>query len=306
MLALVAVPDREEKIELREVAEPEPRSDEVLLEVRSISLNRGEVNRLATAAEGWRPGWDVAGVVLEAAATGGGPARGERVVGLSNFGGWSSRLAIPTAQLAPIPEGIDFALAATLPVAGLTALRLLRFGGLLLDQEVLITGASGGVGRIAIQLAHRAGAVVTGIVGSEERGAGLAELGADRVLVGIEKAAGPYHLVLEAAGGASLAHSLKVVGEEGTVVAYGNSAREPTSFMINDFYLKSARLMGFFMIGDMIRNPVGPDLAHLLALVRAGRLDPQLARQASWRDAAAALRDLRERTVPGKSVLNLD
>lgn len=306
MLALVAAPEKEEKVELREVAEPEPRFDEALIEVHSISLNRGEVNRLATAADGWRPGWDVAGVVLEPAADGAGPAKGERVVGLSNFGGWSRRLAIPTSQLAVIPDGIDFPLAATLPVAGITALRLLRFGGLLLDQPVLITGASGGVGRIAIQLAHRAGAVITGIVGSEERGAGLRELGADNVVVGHEMAQGPYHLVLEAAGGASLAHSLKAVGEGGTVIAYGNSAREATTLMVNDFYMKDARLAGFFLIGDMLRRPVGPDLTHLLSLVAAGRLDPQLSRQSSWRDAAAALRELRERRVSGKAVLNLD
>lgn len=306
MLALVAAPAMEEKVELREVPEPEPHSDEALIEVHSISLNRGEVNRLATAADGWRLGWDVAGVVLEQAARAGGPAKGERVVGLSNFGGWSRRLAIPTSQLAVIPNGIEFAVAATLPVAGITALRLLRFGGLLLDQPVLITGASGGVGRIAVQLAHQAGAVVTAVVGHAERGAGLKDLGADTVVVGHDNAAGPYHLVLEAAGGASLANSLKAVGEGGTVVAYGNSAREATTIMVNDFYMKDARLAGFFLFGSMRGLPVGPDLAHLLSLVAAGRLDPQLASQSSWRNAAAALRELRERRVPGKAVLNLD
>jgi NADPH:quinone reductase-like Zn-dependent oxidoreductase len=306
MLALVAAPDQREKVELRAVAEPEPRSNEALVDVRAISLNRGEMNRLALAADGWRPGWDVAGVVVKAAADLSGPAAGERVVGLSDFGGWGQRAAIATANLAVIPEGVSLALAATLPIAGVTALRLLRLGGNLLQRRVLITGASGGVGRIAIQLAHQSGARVTGVVGSPERGAGLEKLGADHVVVGIEAADGAFDLILDAAGGASLAHCLKLVGPHGTVATYGNSAREPTTFLVNDFYLKQPRLVGYMVIADAHKNPVGEDLAHLLELVAAGRIDPQLALESSWREAAVALQALRERRVAGKVVLHLD
>jgi len=306
VLALVAAPEKEEKVELREVPDPQPLPHEALIAVRAISLNRGEVNRLATAVDGWRAGWDVAGEILQAAADGSGPARGQRVVGLSNFAGWSERLAIPTTSLAVVPDGISLALAATLPVAGVTALRLLRRGGLLIQRRVLITGASGGVGRIAVQLAHQAGALVTAIVGTTERGKGLNALGADEVVVGFENSGGEFDLVLESAGGASLAHSLKVVGPHGVVVAYGNSAREPTTHLINDFYMKGASLVGFFLLGDALDHPVGADLATLLGLVAAGRLDPQLALEASWREAASALRALRERKVAGKAVLHLD
>jgi NADPH:quinone reductase len=306
MLALVAAPEKDEKVELREVPDPQPLPQEALIAVRAISLNRGEVNRLATAADGWRVGWDVAGEVLKPAADGSGPAPGQRVVGLSNFAGWSQRLAIPSASLAVVPDDVSLALAATLPVAGVTALRLLRRGGLLLQRRVLITGASGGVGRIAVQLAHQAGALVTAIVGSPERGEGLKALGADEVVVGFESASGEFDLVLESAGGPSLAHSLKVVGRHGVVVAYGNSARESTTHLINDFYMKGASLVGFFLLGDVLDHPVGADLATLLGLVAAGRLDPQLALEASWREAASCLRALRERKVAGKAVLHLD
>lgn len=306
MLALVAAPGREENVELRQLAEPIPGPHELLMEVRSISLNRGEVNRLASAADGWRPGWDVAGTVLQQAADGSGPPRGTRVLGLSNFGGWCERLAIPTSQVAIIPDAVSFQLASTLPVAALTALRLLRFGGLLLDGRVLITGASGGVGRIATQLARQSGALVTAVVGTPERGAGLGDLGAAEVVEGIDKAAGSFDLILEAAGGSSLAASLKLVADGGTVVVYGNSSKEPTTFMVNDFYFKGARLASFFLFGSMPADPVGRDLSHLLGLVAGGRLDPQLSLQCSWREASRALRELRERRVPGKAVLNLD
>ncbi len=275
------------------------------MEVRSISLNRGEVNRLATAADGWRPGWDVAGTVVRPAADGSSPALGARVLGLSNFGGWCEHLAIPTSQVALIPDAVSFQLAATLPVAGLTALRLLRRGGLLLGRRVLITGASGGVGRLAVQLAGRSGATVTGVVGSPERQAGLRELGAHETVVGIENVQGTFDLVLEAAGGSSLAAALKLVADGGTAVVYGNSSREATTFMVQDFYFRGASLSGFFLFGDIAREPVGRDLDHLLNLVAEGRLDPQLSLVTDWHAAAEALRELRERRVPGKAVLNL-
>jgi len=80
MLALVNTPSAATPVELREVAEPEPGPDEAIVEVRAFSLNRGELALLAGRAEGWRPGQDIAGVVVQAAADGGGPKKGTRVV----------------------------------------------------------------------------------------------------------------------------------------------------------------------------------------------------------------------------------
>jgi NADPH:quinone reductase-like Zn-dependent oxidoreductase len=305
MLALVASPTAPEHVELREVPEPDPRSDEALITVAAISINRGELNRLATADDGWRPGWDVAGTVVRQAADGSGPQTGERVVGLSNFGGWCQTLAIPGRQLAVVPEGVRLETAAALPVAGLTALRILRFGGLLLDRRVLVTGGAGGVGRFAIQLGAQAGARVTAIVGSPERADGLRDLGAAEVVVGIDAAEGKFDLILEAAGGSSLATALKLVADDGTVVTFGNSSREATTFLVQDFYFSMARVVGFFLIGDMLRNPVARDLGDLLALVAAGRLDAGVALEAEWQDASQALRELRERRLPGKAILRV-
>src|SRR6202008_775002 len=92
-------------------------------------------------------GWDIAGVVERAAADGSGPPEGARVVGLVWTGGWSERAAVPTRQLAELPDAVSFEQAATLPVAGLTALHALQIGGFCLGKRVLVIGASGGVGR---------------------------------------------------------------------------------------------------------------------------------------------------------------
>jgi NADPH:quinone reductase len=304
MLALVAAPSAEEKVALREVPEPQPRPAEALIEVRAISINRGEYNRLQAADDGWRPGWDISGVVKQAAADGSSPPAGARVVGLSDFGGWCEQLPLTAAHMAVIPDSLSFAAAASLPIAGLTALRTLRLGGLLLGRRVLVQGAAGGVGRFALQLGSMAGAQLTAVVGSAERGQGLRELGADDVVVGIENAEGRYDLILENAGGTSLAAALTKLAQYGTVVTFGNSAREPTTFNTSDFYFSSGRLVGFFLL-DPAGRPYTADLAYLAGLVGAGQLDPQIGLEASWRDAGRALKELRERRLPGKAVLHL-
>src|SRR5438552_4257318 len=196
MLALVNTPSAPIPVELNEVPEPEPASDEAVVEVQAFSLNRGELALLANRPEGWRPGQDVAGVVVQPAADGSGPEKGTRVVALVDGAGWSQRVAAPTARMAVLPDNVSFASAATLPVAGLTALRTVRLGGALLGRRALITGAAGGVGRFAVQLAALAGAEVTGVVGRPERAAGLAERGATAVVTTIQEAEGLFDLIL--------------------------------------------------------------------------------------------------------------
>lgn len=293
-----------ERVAFIEIPEPEPLPNEAVVEVHAISLNRGEVNRIAAAQDGWRPGWDVAGRIVRPAP--GGPPQGTRVVGVLTGAAWAERVAIPISQLAALPEAVDHAQAATLPVAGLTALRILRLGPHILGRRVLVTGAAGGVGRFAIQLGRLGGAEITAIVGSEERGAGLRELGAAEVVIGHEAVEGKYDLVLESAGGASLARLVRHVEPHGTLVMYGNSARETTTFNVSDVYLGGAvRLQGFTVFISFAGEPPARDLGYLARLVAEGRLDPQLAGERPWEELPQAIAELRSRRVPGKLVLRL-
>src|SRR3954463_14906765 len=154
MLALVAAPP---SVDLREVPDPKPQRDEALVEVRAFSLNRGEVGRLANMQDGELTGWDVAGIIRHAAPDGSGPKEGARVVGMVGRGAWAQLAAVPTSWLAELPEGVSFEQAATLPVAGITALETLDIGGHPWGPRVLVPGASGGVGPFAVQLAKQAG-----------------------------------------------------------------------------------------------------------------------------------------------------
>ena len=306
MLALVTSPGSETGVELRDVPEPTPAADEAIIAARAISLNRGEINRLTSAEAGWRPGWDLAGVVAQPARNGKGPADGARVVGFMPGGAWAERVAVPLARLTELPDAVSFAAASTLPVAGLTALRTLRHGGLLLGRRVLITGAAGGVGRFAVQLAARADARVTAVAGSPERGGGLHELGATEIITAIESAAGPFDLILESVGGPSLAAAMGLIAAGGTIVTFGNSSRQDTTINIGAFYGKSgARIIGYSLLAPVL-EPFGPDLAYLALLVAQNLLDPQIGYQGSWRAIGEAMAALRNRQVQGKAVLSVD
>src|SRR5437763_2423121 len=197
MKALVANPGSEAHIDLVDVDDPEPRPGQVVVDVKAVSLNRGEVRALQEAEAGWRPGWDVAGVVVAPAHDGSGPKVGTRVVGLVGSGAWAERVPVSTHMLADLPAEVSFEAAATLPVAGLTARKAVEM--CVVDgKRVAITGAAGGVGRFAVQLAAQNGAHVTAIVGRAERADGLADLGAAEVVVGTVPLAGDeFALVLE-------------------------------------------------------------------------------------------------------------
>src|SRR5207302_7618731 len=109
VLALLNTASAATSVELREVDEPEPVPDEAIVEVHAFSLNRGELALLASRPEGWRPGQDIAGIVVQAAADGSGPKEGTRVVALADGAGWAQRVAAPTARMAALPDNVSFA-----------------------------------------------------------------------------------------------------------------------------------------------------------------------------------------------------
>src|SRR6267154_1776247 len=226
--AVVVDPAAPGKLAIKPVELRDPDRDEVGVRVTAISLNRGETRRALQAAEpGWRPGWDFAGTVETAAADGSGPKAGTRVVGLLPSGAWAERVNCRTHAVAALPDAVDDAEAATLPVAGLTALHALRQGGLLLGRKVLVDGASGGVGHLACQLAVAAGAEVWGHVRREEHRAAIAEWCGERVVLGRELATakphGPFWLILDSLGGSAVGAALGMLQPGGTCVTFGVS-----------------------------------------------------------------------------------
>jgi NADPH:quinone reductase len=308
MRALISTPKGPAPVELRDgLPDPVAAANQAVIGVRAAGINRGELRLIATRDQ-WGPGQDVAGEVLRPAADGTGPAVGTRVVALVDMGGWAERVAAPVDQLGVLPDGVSFAAAAALPVAALTALRGLRAGGPLLGRRVLVTGAAGGVGRFAVELAARGGAaVVTAVVRDvATRGAGLHALGATEVVTAVADAkAGPFDIALESVGGATLTQTVNALAADGIALVFGNSSNEPSSITFAELRgLPRRRVQGF---GVYTSGPgLGDDLRYLVALVARGELHPDVGTPWSWRDAASALAALRDRTVNGKAILTID
>ena len=304
MIGHITDPKAEGGLDRREIPEPAPTPTDVVIDVRAYAVNRGELGLLQQRPSGWAPGQDVAGVIAKAAANGSGPRPGTRVVGCADGGGWSQRAVVPSYRVAPIPENVSFADAAALPVAGLTALRALRTGGPLLGRHVLITGASGGVGMFAVQLAVVAGALVTAHVSGQHRVDAVRPLGAHHVVTTLEGVTEKFDLVLDGVGGQVLVDALHHLAPGGTVAAYGVASGEKSSIDFRDFRgATNAKLMGFFVYGTDVHT-FGEDLGLMARLIGEGKLKVPGPRR-DWQETRQAIEMLRKREATGKVVLTI-
>jgi NADPH:quinone reductase-like Zn-dependent oxidoreductase len=285
-----------------ETANPAPLANEALVRVCAFSLNRGEVVDLADAAEGTAVGWDLAGVIERPAEDGTGFPLETRVFGLVRYGAWAELVAVPTRQLAAIPPSVSDADAAALPTAGLTALRSLELGGFLLGRRVLVTGATGGVGRYAVQLAALAGAMVTALVRDVEKSAvGLRQLGAEEVVDTVER---DFDLVVDAVGGATFATAIEHLAPRGVVVNLATgSPGEVVSFRAARFDRAAGATIHTFNLRDELDHPkTSRDLARLAGLTS---LISSVELEAPWQEVNRAIDALLRREIAGKAVLHV-
>jgi NADPH:quinone reductase-like Zn-dependent oxidoreductase len=215
--------------------------------------------------------------------------------------------AVPADRMAPIPSQVSDAQAAALPTAGLTALRVLEVGGLVLGKRVLVTGATGGVGRMAVQLAYLAGAQVTALVRDPAASAGvLRRLGAAVVTAEL---GGDFDVIVEGVGGATFGLAIEHLAPRGVLVNIATPDDAGTvTFRAKGFdRAHGARIYTLDLPGELTAHASGPsDLARLCALAAGGRLDAQVKLECSWRQPAEAIDALLGRRIGGKAVLHID
>lgn len=307
--AVVIDPNAAGHLAIAGVEDPAPRPEDAIVRVSALSLNRGEVRRAQNSPAGGRIGWDVAGVIERAAADGNGPREGQRVVGVLQNRAWAELVAIPTSNLAVLPDNVSFQVASTLPVAGLTALYALDRANGLTGRKVLITGASGGVGNIGIQIAVQSGAEVTALVRQERHAESARTAGAHHVVADETGEAarefGPYNHILESVAGTVLGNAMTMVAPSGHIVVYGVSAAGPLTVDSTVFLRSRMTISGLAVFTELHKETAAVGLGRLAGMVSAGKLKPHIAIEAPWAEIGSVAQRLIDRSYPGKAVLTV-
>ncbi len=308
---------------LADVPRPVIVAGQVLIEVRASSICRGDIHLLngkpyLVRIAGYGlfrpkhpiPGQNVSGVVIEAASGVAGLTPGDEVFGEIPHGAFAELAAAPAARLALKPARFGHEDAAALPVSGITALQSLRDAGRLrAGQSVLINGASGGVGTLAVQIAKALGADVTAVCGTRHIEAILG-LGADRVIDYTREdfaSAGLQHdVMLDLAGNRSLADCRRAVKPGGVLVACGQLAGGtwlgPVPRLIK--VALTGRLSRCTMTPFMAR-PNSADLQVLARMADAGQLQPVVDKRFALAEIAQALAHVAAGPVEGTTVLGV-
>lgn len=281
-------PGPPEVLQLEEIPVPLPRSGQVLVRVRATSVNGGELQfragrgRLATAGRSTvGVGVDFAGVVETVGDGVTDLVVGQRVWGLlpaltvlAPMGAAAEFLVIDAARLGTVPTGLDAARAVAVLVGGSTSVTaLFVHGRLRAGQRVLVRGAAGGVGYVAVQLAHAAGAHVTALARASVSDA-VRDLGADEVLdyrAVQPQDLGRFDLVLDTAGGSQLSAFQRLLVPGGRMLTIApNTGAAFAAILASGVH--GSRRIRFFS-----NNPKREDLAILSAYIERGDIRPVVA-----------------------------
>ena len=306
MRALIATGNKGRLVGMAEVSLPVRNDDELLVAVEAFSLNRSDFLRLARPDSQWRVGYDFVGHVLEPARNGTGPARGKRVMVHAPMGGGGAEQAIAqTRRTVEIPPSISSAEAASLPLAGLVALRLVREASIRRGQRVLITGATGGVGHLAVELALNAGAMVTALARPGEMTDIIKKRGAE-IIYSLDGDLEPFDIILESIGGAILTQALSKLSHKGIVLWFGAASGQPAQIDFFSFFPdRSSFTLRHFVYNEVAGDEYS-DLEQLLHLVATNVLTPHVSRIEDWSRTAEILNEIQRGTLAGKAVLTIN
>ena len=310
-----------DELQIESIARPTCGPDEVLVNVRAAGVDRGTWHlmrgepyllRLGFGFRGPKnpvPGLDLAGVVV---ATGSNTSRfrlGDEVFGTGK-GSFAEFAVAKEIKLALKPSSLTFGQAAAVPVSGQTALQgLTEVGQLQAGQKVLITGASGGVGTFAVQIAKALGAEVTGVCSAAKTDL-VRSLGADHTIDYTKEdfaAAGQhYDLILDLSGNSTLRRLRSTLTTRGTAVIAGGE--EGGRWLGGNDRQLRAHLFSPF-VKQRLTSLIGKEhyaiLERLTTLIENGQVTPSIERTYPLNEAPTALRHLESGKARGKLVITL-
>jgi len=287
-------------IEIKDLDEPVPKNDEVLLRIRAAS-----VNPLDWRMKRQRPGVDVAGEVIAVGKSVTQFKPGDAVFGACK-GSFAEYACAREVALVQKSESVSFEQAAAVPVAGLTALQGLRDKAHLQPgQKVLINGAAGGVGTFSVQIAKSFGADVTGVC-STTNAELVRSLGADRVIDytrdDFTRDEQRYDLIFDTVGNRSLTSMRRVLTETGKCLMIG-APKQILPMLIRLIKTVAWSLLPRQKFTFFMAKIKKDDLTTLAELIKAGKLTPTIDRQYPLTEAAAALAYAQEGHARGKVVI---
>ena len=329
-----------ERLQLRDAPDPVPGVGEVLISVEAIGVNYADcVVRMGLYASarkyvGWpiTPGFEVAGTI---AAVGPGACRhavGDRVIGVTRFGGYATHVVVAEHQALPLPEGLTAAQGAGFPTVFLTAwFALFELAHPRPGQQMLVHSAAGGVGSALVQLGRLAGCRVVGVVGGAHKVEVTRRLGAHEVIdksrenlweAAERHAPGGYNVICDANGVSTLRQSWNHLAAPGKLVVYGfhsmlpRRGGRPSWLRLLSGWLRTPRFDPLSMTGQN-RSVLAFNLSYLfeeqsifedgasqlLAWLREGRILPPPTTSYPFEKVADAHRDLESGKTVGKLVL---
>lgn len=298
------------KLELVEVANPEPNEDEVLVKIVSTSINAADYRSVAMGTIPKRKifGSAVAGTLVSVGKNIQNFKPGDAVIGdLADFGfgGLAEYVAMSEKALVIKPPKISFEEAAALPVAATTALKALRDkGAVQKGQKVLVVGSAGGVGSFAVQLAKFYGAHVTAVC-SERNGEQSMDLGADVVLDYTKddflKSADTYDLILAINGNYPLRGYKRALKAKGRCVVVGGALSQIFKAMFLGWMLS----FGGKKIKVLVAKSNTEDLGYVVGLLEKGSIKAPIEKAYSLDNAIEAWDYISQGHAKGKVIINV-
>jgi len=319
------------QITTRELPDPRPDQAVVRVEATGVSFAEQQMRRGKYYDQPpfpFVPGYDLVGTIERLGDGGRDLTVGRRVAALTKTGAWADRVVLDTAELTPVPDGVDAAAAETVVVNGVTALRMLRTARVQSGETIVVLGAAGGVGSTLVQLARHRGIRMIGTAGpsAQERVRALGAIPVDYRNEDVparvrELAPNGVAAVFDHIGGPGISDSWRMLARGGALISYGTAstrdvagnARVPVLKLLARLLawnaLPNGRRAKFFNLWagarnrDRYRAQLRRDLGEVLQLLQQGAIDAQIARRFALRDAGAALRCAEQGALVGKVIL---